>query len=217
MRIDRDLIFQESGILGENLELQQLIQECAQASRKAGESTLENWFRPNPKATWEVSGKALRRVLHEGKDVSDIRTEEGLSNCLVFHTRNLPGSVVDDQVLSLHRRVDGAVESWLGSLFEDDEFSIAVTGHFMYPPGGYMGWHTNHRNPGWRVYVNFAEQPGKSFFRYRDPETDRIVTSVDGIWNLRLFQISPELPLWHAVYSDTYRHSFGYLIILKGS
>ena len=98
MRIDRDLIFQESGILGENLELQQLIQECAQASRKAGESTLENWFRPNPKATWEVSGKALWRVLHEGKDVSDIRTEEGLSNCLVFHTRNLPVHPVNGEV-----------------------------------------------------------------------------------------------------------------------
>ncbi len=215
MRIDEGLIFQESGVLGEDLQMQQLIRECALASQKAGHSTLKNWFQPNPKATWEVSEEALQGLLQEGRDVSDIRTEKGLSNCLVFHTRNLPGSVIDDQVLSLRRRVDRAVESWLKSLFEEDEFSIGVTGHFWYPPGGYMGWHTNHRNPGWRVYVNYAEQPGRSFFRYRDPETDRIVTSVDDVWNLRLFRVSSEVPLWHAVYSDTHRHSFGYRITRK--
>ena len=138
MRIDESLIFQESDVLGENLELQRLIRECALASRKAGQSTLENWFQPNPKATREVSEEALQRLLHGGKDVSDIRTEKGLSNCLVFHTRNLPGSVIDEQVLSLRSQVDRTVESWLESLFEDDEFSIGVTGHFWYPPGGYI-------------------------------------------------------------------------------
>ena len=215
MRIDEGLIFQESGVLGENLKLQKLIRECALASRKAGRLTLENWFQPNPKPTWDVSEEALQSLLNGGEDVSDIRTEKGLSNCLVFHTRNLPGSVIDDQVLSLRRRVDRAVELWLESLLQDDEFSIGVTGHFWYPPGGYMGWHTNHRNPGWRVYVTYAEEPGRSFFRYRDPETDRVVTSVDDIWNLRLFRVSPEVPLWHAVYSDTHRHSFGYRIVRK--
>ena len=63
MRIDRDLIFQESGILGENLELQQLIQECAQASRKAGESTLENLVSTQPQSNLGSVGEGFAACL----------------------------------------------------------------------------------------------------------------------------------------------------------
>ena len=76
-----------------------------------------------------------------------------------------------------------------------------------------MGWHTNNRAPGWRVYLTYAEQPGKSFFRYRDPGTGHIVTSTDGGWDMRLFRVSPEAPLWHSVYTETHRFSFGYTLL----
>ena len=62
------------------------------------------------------------------------------------------------------------------------------------------------------MYVNYAEEPGRSFFRYRDPDTGKIETSIDREWNFRLFQITPEKPLWHAVYSDTNRFSLGYMV-----
>jgi hypothetical protein len=67
--------------------------------------------------------------------------------------------------------------------------------------------------PGWRIYVNYAEQEGRSFFRYRDPDTGRIITLNDKPWNIRIFKISHDKPLWHAVYSETNRFSMGYMVI----
>ena len=88
------------------------------------------------------------------------------------------------------------------------------SGHFWYPKGSYMGWHTNSRAPGWRIYINFAEEPDKSFFRYRDPETGEIITSWDNQWNLRVFRITARKPIWHCVHSDTNRFSLGYMLKL---
>ena len=75
-----------------------------------------------------------------------------------------------------------------------------------------MGWHTNNKAPGWRAYLTHASEPGKSFFRYRDPGSGEIVTSMDKEWDLRIFNVDPNAPFWHAVYSDTDRFSFGYRI-----
>ena len=75
-----------------------------------------------------------------------------------------------------------------------------------------MGWHTNNRAPGVRIYVTHAEEPGRSFFRYRDPDTDQVVTAPDDRWNVRAFRVGSEKPFWHAVYSETHRFSFGYMI-----
>jgi hypothetical protein len=172
-------------------------------------------FQPCPDALARVSEDALGRVLATGEIVSDIRTNTGISNCLVFHTNALAGTVMDDSVLRLRRDVDSMVRRRLEGLIAGDEEAIEVSGHFWYPRGGYMGWHTNLRKPGWRFYVQYAEDPGKSFFRYRDPWTRGIVTRVDKQWNLCLFEIRPDAPLWHAVYSDTNRHSFGYRITLR--
>jgi hypothetical protein len=35
---------------------------------------------------------------------------------------------------------------------------------------------------------------------------------MDKRWNIRIFKISRESPLWHAVYSGTNRFSLGYVI-----
>jgi hypothetical protein len=75
-----------------------------------------------------------------------------------------------------------------------------------------MAWHTNSGAPGWRLYVTYAEEPGKSFFRYRYPDTHEIITSVDDEWNVRLFTIRADKPFWHAIYSETNRFSLGYMI-----
>ena len=80
-----------------------------------------------------------------------------------------------------------------------------------------MGWHTNSKSPGWRLYISYAEETGKSFFRYRDPDTGQVVTSMDAQWNFRLFRIDSTKPFWHAVYSETNRYSFGYRIVRKPS
>jgi len=85
---------------------------------------------------------------------------------------------------------------------------LSGNGHW-YPPGGFLGWHTNEGRPGWRMYMSHADEAGQSFFRYRDPTTHEIITSYDSDWQLRVFRITKENPLWHCVWSNTNRFSMG--------
>jgi hypothetical protein len=63
-----------------------------------------------------------------------------------------------------------------------------------------------------KLYVSCAEEPSKSFFRYRDPDTHEIITSPDKEWNVRLFALRADKLLWHAIYSETNRFSLGDVI-----
>jgi hypothetical protein len=84
------------------------------------------------------------------------------------------------------------------------------SGRNWYPPGGYMGWHTNSNVACFRFYCNHAETGDASFFRYRNPVDGEIITSWDRAgWNFRCFRTDLQ-PLWHCVYSATNRVSFGY-------
>lgn len=103
----------------------------------------------------------------------------------------------------------------LNKVFENTQIGnlkyLRPSGRFWYPSTGYMGWHNNNDNEGYRLYANWAEEGHKSFFRYRDPVTKEIVTSWDKKgWNFRLFECSEETTTWHCVYSDTNRISVGY-------
>lgn len=89
--------------------------------------------------------------------------------------------------------------------------SLIISGKGWYPPGGYMGWHTNSCTPGIRIYCSFAKEHGKSYFAYyKDGE---IIKCWDDCgWNFRMFSISSNL-FWHCVYSETDRISLGFRII----
>ncbi len=92
--------------------------------------------------------------------------------------------------------------------------NVCTSGYFIYPPTGYMGWHTNYKNPGKRLYITYASEDKKSFFRYRDPQTNKIITDYDdkGI-TIRQFNIPKKPPyFWHCVGSDCLRISLGYRI-----
>ena len=86
------------------------------------------------------------------------------------------------------------------------------SGKFVYPPGGCMGWHTNHDIPGHRLYITYAMPEGESFFRYCDPITKKIVTSPDTGLNVRIFETGYREPFWHCLKSETYRFSVGFKI-----
>ena len=191
------------------------IKACIEVQKTAGAGALIDKYKPDAEALEKVSEKALSIFLKSENDRSDIRTDQELSNCLVFHAKKLKQSVIDSQVKHLRKQVDGVVSARVTRFFHPRErLTVINTGHLWYPPGSYMGWHTNSRNPGWRLYINHAEEPGKSFFRYRDPRSGRVITSVDQVWNVRLFRASIEKPLWHAVYSATNRFSLGYKVSL---
>jgi hypothetical protein len=86
--------------------------------------------------------------------------------------------------------------------------NVKLTGRFYYPPGGFMGWHTNSNDLGFRIYATFCKEGGKSFFRYLDGV---IRTEYEEAgWNFRLFEIRRDKLYWHCVYSDTDRFSFGF-------
>ena len=88
--------------------------------------------------------------------------------------------------------------------------TIYSSGHFYYPPTGFMGWHTNCGTPDDHLYISYVEKGGESFFIYK--EGDRIITSYDeeGL-NIRSFSLSGTRPyFWHCVGSNCDRFSFGY-------
>ena len=92
-----------------------------------------------------------------------------------------------------------------------DKF-VWCSGYFYYPPTGYMGWHTNHDNPGIRIYITYSSEANKSFFKYyKDGE---IVTDYDkkGI-TIRQFQCPGSRPYyWHCVGSECDRVSVGFTV-----
>tara|TARA_R100000773_G_C4219686_1_gene118299 strand:+ start:2738 stop:3286 length:549 start_codon:yes stop_codon:yes gene_type:complete len=87
--------------------------------------------------------------------------------------------------------------------------SCYMSGNFYYPPGGFMGWHTNSNNPGWRCYVTYAAEKNKSWFDYiQDGE---IKSSPDRKgFTARAFFVDKTNLFWHRVRSDTHRLSFGF-------
>lgn len=100
------------------------------------------------------------------------------------------------------------------NLGEQLNLSCRSSGFFWYPYGGYCGWHTNNNSEGERIYLVWAQDEGKSFFRYQDPETKEIITSWDKKgWQLKRFTISKEKTLWHCVGSRTNRISMGFKVI----
>jgi hypothetical protein len=196
-------------------ELTTLVERCIAAQR-----TADTVFRPAPAAEGlaAVSEGVLRAILAKGRDVHGVATDPAISNVIVFNASHVAGAVTSRAISGLRARVDAHVEAKLRALVPAaSRLMIVPSGHFWYPPGSYMGWHTNSRAPGVRIYVTNAEEPGRSFFRYRDPDMDRVVTAPDDRWNVRVFRVGGEKPFWHAVYSETHRFSFGYMVLPRSS
>ena len=85
-----------------------------------------------------------------------------------------------------------------------------LTNYNYYPKGNYLTWHTNSDVQGTRTYYSFCSG-GYSGFRYIDPDTKEVVDVVDKKgWNVNQFIVNKAKPLWHTVYSDTRRFSFGF-------
>jgi len=188
------------------------VKQCIVA-QKAAAGAVFSAFKPNPSALAEVSEEALTRLLAQGKDVHGISKQRSISDVIVFSTRNTPDALRSAVVETLRAKVDKMAYKLVKSIFPGlSRLVVGSSGHFWYPSGSYMGWHTNSGVPGWRVYINYAEEEGKSLFRYRDPVTSEITTLMDKEWNIRIFRITSKNPLWHAVYSGTNRFSLGYII-----
>lgn len=210
-----ETIFYEVTDLENNSDLLRAAQACV-ALHEAERNEDINRFGKDPSAREKVSEESLSEVLNSGGDVHGITSNPEITNCLTFNIDAVKNSLKKESIRLARNTLDRVVRAKLQKLFKvNHELSITNSGHFLYPPGGFMSWHTNSKSPGWRLYINYVEEPGKSFFRYRDPETREVKTSYDKKWNFRLFKIDPNKPFWHAVYSETNRYSFGFRITLS--
>jgi hypothetical protein len=82
--------------------------------------------------------------------------------------------------------------------------SSHARGLFIYPSGGFAGWHSNcFDETGWRVYiVGTHGDTGPSWFAYRDWRTGKIHRLVDTPGMVHIFKLQPCPRLYHTIYSD---------------
>tara|TARA_Y100001963_G_scaffold4524_1_gene5909 strand:- start:202 stop:684 length:483 start_codon:yes stop_codon:yes gene_type:complete len=98
------------------------------------------------------------------------------------------------------------------SLFENMVPDVFFPNLVNYYYKSVMGWHNNcdivdqHR---WYFVWNSHDKA--SFFRYRHPETGKIITKYEPKgWSVNHFQLGDcDHPLWHLIYTDEYRISIG--------
>ena len=87
-------------------------------------------------------------------------------------------------------------------------------GCHWYPPNSYCGWHTNSDSQGWMIYLVWAEENNKSFFRWKDSVTGDIKTKWEKKgWQTNYFKINDNF--WHCVGSYTNRISLGFKALLN--
>jgi len=98
-----------------------------------------------------------------------------------------------------------------------ETIQVKRTATVHYPAnGGYLGWHTNANDPGWRIYIVYVEKKGMSFFKYYDSEDDSVKISHDPEgFSYRIFEVPKIGAMKHCVYTNVPRWSFG-LRITKG-
>jgi hypothetical protein len=90
-----------------------------------------------------------------------------------------------------------------------------------YPPGGFVGWHTNYDANAYQVLFTWSET-GDGYFRYYDKQKDEIVTiqDVPG-WQCRHFYFGAEqeedLHCWHSAYAGCQRITLAYKFVNNGS
>lgn len=91
-----------------------------------------------------------------------------------------------------------------------------------YPPGGFVGWHTNYDANAYQILFTWSEN-GDGYFRYYDKVKDEIVTiqDVPG-WQCRHFYFGaeqePDLHCWHSAYNGTgQRITLAYKFVNGGS
>ena len=95
----------------------------------------------------------------------------------------------------------------------DSKIRIRNQGTIYYPTY-YMGWHTNNKTPGTRIYAIWSTGDKTSFFRYYDKDKDEVITCYDdkGL-TIRQFDVSVEKPLWHCVgCKSNNRFSLGFML-----
>ena len=73
-----------------------------------------------------------------------------------------------------------------------------------YPPGGFVGWHTNQNNSGYQFIFSYSEN-GNGYFQYYDQQTREVVVTKDQPgWRCHYhhFGEEPDEHCWHSAYTN---------------
>jgi hypothetical protein len=76
-----------------------------------------------------------------------------------------------------------------------------------YPPGGFVGWHTNQNNSGYQFIFSWSEK-GDGYFQYYDKQKQEIVKLPDEAgWNARYYHFGQDESdhCWHSAYTNVPR------------
>jgi hypothetical protein len=76
-----------------------------------------------------------------------------------------------------------------------------------YPPGGFVGWHTNQNNPGYQFIFSWSKE-GDGYFQYYDKQKQEIIKLPDKAgWQARCYHFGEEEPdhCWHSAYTNVPR------------
>lgn len=193
-------------------ELRRAVSTCIEAQKCAGAELFAK-HQADKFALKRVSPAALDNILKQKIDIHGISSHRDISNDICFGFSHIEGAIIDDNVQRTRQQVDYLMGPLAQQIFNTwKDLAVKCSGVLWYPKGSAMGWHTNSTAPGWRLYINVADEEGESFFRYKVPGSSEIITLNDAKWNLRVFRLTDEEPLWHSVYSNTNRFSLGYRI-----
>lgn len=85
-----------------------------------------------------------------------------------------------------------------------------------YPPGGFIGWHTNWNCAGHNIILSYSKT-GEGCFKYYDLEKEEIVTIQDDKgWNCKVGYFGsfkePGKEFWHCATTDCDRLTFSFVI-----
>lgn len=86
-----------------------------------------------------------------------------------------------------------------------------------YPPGGFVGWHTNWNANAYQILFTWSET-GNGYFKYFDNKEQKIVTiqDVPG-WQCRWYYFGkydePDHHCWHAAYAGCDRITLAYKVL----
>lgn len=117
----------------------------------------------------------------------------------------------DRPVADRHFRLLSRLPSVRAALksFGDSKGFTENTNAMVYNPLSFMRWHTNSDNPGRRHYFTYTE--GDAIFRWKHPDTGEIFDERDFPgWTYRTFVVSGKRPLWHTIWTQKVRLSFGF-------
>lgn len=161
----------------------------------------------------EKEKKIIRDFGKLDEDKEHFVSSEHLNNLLIKDI-NLETSK-EQNIIKLYHQYTDSLEKISNIIKMIYNKEVNLSGFFLYPKNGFMGWHTNSDNPCKRLYISIADEDGQSYFRYYDTLKKQIVTDYDSTdIILREFDVTNHKPyFWHCVYSKCNRLSIGFRIL----